>query len=306
MSRHSGVKRGLPDQVRMRHDTHFVEEFAARHAEPIGEIVPTARLVADPKQPRSTMGDLAELAASIRHKGILEPLLVRPVISREDLSGSHRLEGAMPILMIISGERRYRAALQAGLDEVPVIVMDVNDQEAREIALIENLQRKDLTPFEEAEGYKALADLHGYTQKQIATGVGKSRTLIAESLALLQMSPRVRDVSQALGITSRSILLEVAKRCNSDEEMVATLEEVARLGLSRDELRHRGSVTTAPKVGNSARRRRSKPYVFNFRPSDRSYRVSLAFKKSVVEREDLIVALETVLAELRAARDPTP
>lgn len=295
MSKNSNEKKGLPQRVKMRHDSHFVNEFAGRHTESIGEMVHIDRIVADPNQPRSSMGDLDELAASIQDKGILEPILARPI-------SMNRGEGAQD-LMIISGERRYRAALELGLREVPVIVMEVSEQEALEIALIENLQRKDLTPFEEAEGYKALAELHGYTQEQISRGVGKSRSLIAETMRLLEMSPRVRDVSQALGISSRSILLEVVRRGGSDSDMVSRLEEVARFGLNRDELRRRRSAEDKPKVGSSSRRTRRRPYVFNFRPTDKSYRVSLAFKKSVVEKEDLIVALESVIAELRSSPD---
>src|SRR4029078_2308515 len=87
--------------------------------------------------------------------------------------------------------------------------MDVSEEEALEIALIENLQRKDLTPFEEAEGYRALAERHEYTHDEIADALGKSRTVITESLTLLQMPARVRETVQALGISSKSLLLEV-------------------------------------------------------------------------------------------------
>ena len=297
MSKAAGEKKGLPQRVKMRHDTHFVDEFAGRHAQPIGEIVQIDRIAPDPNQPRSSMGNLQELATSIREKGILEPILVRSSTSVTS-PGSQNLT-------IISGERRYRAALSEGLLEVPVIIMEVDEQEALEIALIENLQRKDLTPFEEAEGYKALADLHGYTQSQISAGVGKSRSLVAESLSLLQMSPMVRDVSQALGITSRSILLEVVKRGGNDAHMVSTLEDVARLGLNRGELRQRRTDEDNAKRLTPSKRARRKPYVFNFRSTDKSYKVSLAFKKSVVERQDLIVALESVIAQLRATKDPS-
>ena len=130
--------------------------------------------------------------------------------------------------------------------------MDVTDEEALEIALIENLQRKDLTPFEEAEGYRMLAESHGYTHEEISEAVGKSRTVVTESLSLLQMPPRVRDTVQALGITSKSLLLEVLK-AGSEDEMIDLLEEVARRGLNRDDLRQR--LRRGDKGGKSGRRK---------------------------------------------------
>ena len=137
---------GLPLRVKMRHDPHFVEELAARHETAIGKFVPLSAIEADPNQPRTSMGDLTDLVGSIRDKGVLEPLLVR----RQPTDSGK-------VYRIISGERRYRASIEAGLFEVPVIEMRCHRSEALEIALIENLQRKDLTPFEEAEGYRSLA-----------------------------------------------------------------------------------------------------------------------------------------------------
>lgn len=282
-------KRGLPQRVKMRHDTHFVEELTARHETPVGKMVPLSTIETDPNQPRSTMGDLDELVASIRDKGVLEPILVRP---RPEAEGD--LHAAV-LYRIISGERRYRAAQEAGLYEVPVIEMDVTEQEALEIALIENLQRKDLTPFEEAEGYRMLAENHSYTHEEIATAVGKSRTVVTESLSLLQMPPRARDTVQALGITSKSLLLEVLKAGN-EPEMIELLEEVARRGLNRDDLRQRLRRVDKSKGG------RRKPFVFRFKSPDRSYSLSLAFRQSEVDRDDLIRALEQILADLRTAR----
>jgi ParB family chromosome partitioning protein len=193
---------------------------------------------------------------------------------------------------IISGERRYRASQEAGLYEVPVIEMDVSDQEALEIALIENLQRKDLTPFEEAEGYRLLAENHGYTHEEIAGSVSKSRTVVTESLSLLQMPPRVRDTVQALAITSKSLLLEVLK-AGSEAEMIELLEEVARRGLNRDDLRQR------LRRGDKGKGGRRRPYVFRFKSPDRSYSLSLTFRQSEVDKDDLIRALEQILGDLR-------
>jgi ParB family chromosome partitioning protein len=273
-------------RVKMRHDTHFVEELAARHEVAVGRMIPLSAIEPDPGQPRSTMGDLDDLVVSIREKGVLEPILVRP---RPGVAGG---EPSGVLYRIISGERRYRAAQEAGLYEVPAIEMDVSDEEALEIALIENLQRKDLTPFEEAEGYRLLAEKHGYTHEEIAEAVGKSRTVITEGLSLLQMPPRVRDTVQALGLTSKSLLLEVLK-AGSEKEMIGLLEEVARRGLNRDDLRQRLRRSQGGKQG------RRKPYVFRFKSPDRTFSLSLAFRQSEVDKRDLIRALEQILADLR-------
>ncbi|HEV2854210.1 MAG TPA: ParB/RepB/Spo0J family partition protein [Thermoanaerobaculia bacterium] len=287
MSEPAARKRGLPVRVKMRHDTHFVEELTARHEAPVGRMIPLSAIEPDPGQPRSTMGDLDDLVASIRDKGVLEPILVRP------RPGGPEGGPSGVLFRIISGERRYRAAQEAGLYELPAIEMDLTDEEALEIALIENLQRKDLTPFEEAEGYRMLAESHSYTHEEISEAVGKSRTVVTESLSLLQMPPRVRDTVQALGITSKSLLLEVLK-AGSEEEMIDLLEEVARRGLNRDDLRQR--LRRGDKGGKSSRR---KPYVFRFKAPDRTFNLSLTFRQSEVDKDDLIRALEQILTDLR-------
>ena len=287
MSNAATDRRGLPKRVKMRHSSHFVEELTARNETPVGKMVPLSAVEPDPNQPRSTMGDLTDLAASIRDKGVLEPILVR----RHGTDSSSQL-------LIISGERRYRAAMEAGLIEIPVIEMEVNDDEALEIALIENLQRKDLTPFEEAEGYQSLARRFEYTHEDIASAVGKSRTVITESLALLQIPERVREAAQALGIRTKSLLLEVLKADN-ENEMIHLLEEVDRRGLSRDDLRRqKRNEKTASGVSQ-----RRKPFVFKFRPQDKSFNLSLKFRQSQVSKNELIETLENILQDLRRAED---
>ena len=126
----------------MRHDAHFVDQLVRADELPVGRRIPIHLIDANPDQPRSAMGDLAELTKSIASRGVLEPILVR---AREDGR-----------FTIISGERRYRAALEAGLAEIPCIEMEVTDSELLEIALVENLQRQDLSAFEEAEGFHTL------------------------------------------------------------------------------------------------------------------------------------------------------
>ena len=136
-------KRGLPETLRMRHDEHYVESLAASAGQPVGKIVPIELLDPNPNQPRQAMGDLSELIASVSEKGVIEPLIVRQRGSR---------------FQIIAGERRYHASAQAGLREVPVVVRDADDAEVMELALVENLQRKDLTAFEEAEALRELCE----------------------------------------------------------------------------------------------------------------------------------------------------
>ena len=285
-------KRGLPSRRRMRHTSHFVEEFDGREVEEaIGKMVSLAAIEPDPNQPRAAMGKLEDLVDSIRDKGVLEPILVRKIPSGDVVPSGATYR-------IISGERRYRASQEAGLSKVPVIEMEVSEQEAMEIALIENLQRKDLTPFEEADGYKALSDRYGYTHEQISKAVSKSRTVITESLSLLKMSAKVRNIAQALNIHSKSLLLEVLK-ADSEEEMVQLLESVDSQGLSRDDLRRKFRRRQESGPGGT---RKKKPYVFKFKAPDKTYSLSLSFRQSTVDREDLIGALEQILGELRAER----
>lgn len=287
-------KRGLPGRVKMRHDSHFVDDLTSREVEPIGRMLPLSLIVPDPDQPRSEMGDLAELTASVREKGVLEPLLVRP----QDRHG-----GPEDTFLIVSGERRYQAALEAGLYDVPVIEMDLDDEEALEIALVENLQRKDLTPFEEAEGYQRLAEHYGYKHEQIAEAVGKSRSVVTESLALLQIPARARSVAVALGVLSKSLLLEVLKASGNEEaEMVRLLEQIAGQGLTRDDLRQTARVRKESSRARGAASRR-KPYVFRFKSPDKTYNLALTFRKSTVDREDLIEALEQILTQLQEVKE---
>ncbi|MCP4204709.1 MAG: ParB/RepB/Spo0J family partition protein [bacterium] len=292
MSR-SSAKRGLPVRVKMRHDQHFVEELTARSPdESIGRMLPLVQIEPDPNQPRSSMGDLDELMSSIRDKGVLEPILVRAMDGESDRPPRR--------FRIISGERRFQASKALSQEEIPAIIMDVEEDEALEIALIENLQRKDLTPFEEAEGYRALGDIHGYTQEQIAAAVSQARTSVTESLQLLKMSQRVRGAADALGINSKSLLLGVLKASDSDTEQISLLEGIAASELTREDLR---SKARARKPGAKARTqpRKSERPVFTFKDPDRAFSLSVRFRQTEVDKEDLISALEKILDELKTS-----
>jgi ParB family chromosome partitioning protein len=144
--------------------------------------VPIEFIRANPRNPRRLFAeaDLDDLAASIRAKGIIQPILVRTVA------------GAADAYEIVAGERRWRAAQRAGLHEVPVILLEVNDREALELAIIENVQRADLNPIEEAMGYQALQDQFGYGQDEVARIVGKSRSHVANTIRLLRLPESVR------------------------------------------------------------------------------------------------------------------
>lgn len=146
-------------------------------------MVPVAFLKPNPLQPRRSFDEeeLASLADSVAEKGVLQPILVRP-------SGRH------DSYEIIAGERRWRAAQRAKLHDVPVVVRELSDSESLEIAIIENVQRSNLNPVEEAAGYQELIDRFSYTQEQLARVIGKSRSHIANLLRLLKLSPRIQGL----------------------------------------------------------------------------------------------------------------
>src|SRR4051812_13267484 len=216
------MKRGLPERATMRHDAHFVEELTRRSGRHIGSMIPLEFVEPNSEQPRTTLGNIEELAASIREKGVLEPILVRAI-------GPNRYQ-------IISGERRFRAASLAGLDEIPAIELDVDDKEQLEIALIENIQRKDLTPFEEAEGFYVLQQKFGYTHEKISHVIGKSRTTVTETLLINEIPDRIRAMCREAGLANKSVLVQVA-RAGSEEAMEQVVRAFAAGELSREELR---------------------------------------------------------------------
>ena len=271
-------RRGLPTNVRMRHDEHYVEALAASASSPIGRLLPIDQLDPNPNQPRQVMGDLSELVASVSEKGILEPILVR---RRQDR------------FQIIAGERRYQAAVQAGLTEVPVIVKDIEDDEVTEIALIENLQRKDLTPFEEAEALAQLSERNGLTHDQIAKRLGKSRTAVTETLTLNQMPEDVRNLCRLADIHSKSLLLQIVRQSDHDK-MIALIERVSRQAAGEQPVTREALKAGKKKVG------RPKAFVFQYKPPTKAFSLRLNFRKSDVPKDEVIQALEGIIADLRA------
>jgi ParB family chromosome partitioning protein len=260
----------------MRHDEHYVEALAASAGAPIGRLVPIEQIDPNPNQPRQVMGDLSELIASIGEKGIIEPLVVRP-------RGGDRFQ-------IVAGERRYQAAVQVGLRELPVVVREVDDTEVIELALIENLQRKDLTPFEEAEALEGLAQGCGYTHEDLARRLGKSRTSITESLALMGMPEEIRNLCRLADISAKSLLLQVVRQ-DTPEKMTRLIEKIASQGgATRQQLR---DAIAKPKPG------RPKQYIFAYRPPTKAFNLKLRFAKSRVNRDEIIDALEAIIRDLR-------
>jgi ParB family chromosome partitioning protein len=177
--------------------------------------LPLAAIRPNPHQPRRRFAQeaLEELAASIREKGLLQPLLVRP-----------KGEG----FELVAGERRFRAAQMAGLSEVPAVVRDLTDQEALELALVENLQREDLSPVEEARGYQALLAM-GLTQEEVAKRVGKARSTVANALRLLQLPEEVLEALERGEITAghaRALLML------EPQDRLWGLREILEKGLS--------------------------------------------------------------------------
>ena len=271
-------RRGLPETAKMRHDAHYVDGLAAAAGAPIGRMISIELIDPNPHQPRSAMGDLAELMASITEKGILEPLIVRQLRDR---------------FQIVAGERRYQAAVRVGLSEVPVIVRDIDDGESIELALIENIQRKDLTPFEEAEALKSLAERFHYTHEELARRLGKSRSSITESLSLNAIPDDVKDLCRLAELDSKSTLLQVARQPDA-QAMVALVERITASGMTRADVR---KVAAKPAGG------RQKPFAYKWVAPSNTFSLRLNFRKASVSRDELIEALEQAVAELRTGSD---
>ena len=272
-------RRGLPAGLSMRHDAHYVEELTQTKATHVGRLIPIAQLDPNPDQPRTDPGDLTELTASIREKGVLEPLLVKPTI--------------MGRWMIIAGERRWRAATQAGLEEVPCIEMDVDESGVAEIALIENMQRKDLTPWEEADGLRALCERFGYTHEDVARKVGKSRSTVTEALSIASIPEPIREICRDSEITSKSLLLQIVRQPD-DESMRTMAEQIASEGLTRDGARRARKAFIDPTGA-------SEPFVYRYESPGREFKVEVKFKKPNISAEELFEALNAAAQNIDEA-----
>jgi len=275
----------------MRHDLHYVEELS-RGNRPIGKIIEIDRIEPNPDQPRTEIGDLTELSASIKEKGVLEPLLVLA-----------NADG----YMIIAGERRWRASKLAGLTEVPCIVVDTDETGVAEIALIENLQRKDLNIWEEADGLKALADKFGYTQDQIAQKISKSRSTVTELMSVAGLPQIIRDRCRELNIGSKATLLDVARQFDEAAmvDYLANYPEVrkqkeAAKKVERPASGANGRTTTGAAAAAPAK---SLQNVFVYRPESATYTVEVKFDSpSDRNRRSVLTALKQAFDDVKSER----
>jgi ParB family transcriptional regulator, chromosome partitioning protein len=270
---------GLPVTLKMRHDAHYVETLTSFSGASIGRMIPVSKIHPNPDQPRKAIGDLAELTQSIREKGVLEPLLVR-FVPREDA------------YYIISGERRYHAARAAGLSELPCIEKIADDAETLELALIENLQRKDLTPFEEADGLFRLAQQFEYTHEDIARKIGRARSSVTETLSLREIPDAIRRLCIEKRVLTKSMLLQVVRQPN-EKKMRDMVMQIAQSGLTRDEARR-------VRRDESEIAGRPKPFIFDYHAPDNVFHCRIQFRRSQISREELIAAARLVLAELQS------
>ena len=271
----SGRRAGLPITVKMRHNAHYVEEIISRSGAAIGRMIPIEQLQPNADQPRKDRGEMKGLVESVREKGVLEPLLVRHI------PGSQKY-------MIIAGERRYHAARSAGLREVPCIEKDADEAEILELALIENLQRKDLNPFEEADGVHALGDRLGLSHEEIARKIGKGRSSITEVLSLRGIPEEIKALCIEKGVVSKSQLLQVARQ--PSEAKMRNLVRLFALGMMNRE--------KAREERNPAKKPRSA--FFRFVPPAKEFKLTLQFRKNHVERDEVIRALQRIIEILES------
>lgn len=202
-------------------------------------MVPIEKILPNPDQPRRdfTQDQLEELAASIKEKGVIQPLIVR-----EQSGGAYE---------IVAGERRWRASQMAQLHELPVVVRDYNDTEVLEIAIIENIQRADLNPVEEAAGYRALMDKFGHTQEKLSEALGKSRSHIANLMRLLQLPDDVQEMLKRGDLTAGH-----ARALITSEDPSTLAKKVVKSGLS---VRQTEAMAKKPLVSEVQAKTKSKP-----------------------------------------------
>lgn len=269
-------RRGMPNR-RMRHDAHYVDVLTSRFEEPVGKSIPVDLLDPNPLQPRTQMGDLDTLVASVKERGVLEPLIVRAAAG-----GRYQL---------VSGERRLRAAQAAGLASVPCVEIDVDDGEALEVALVENIQRRDLQAFEEADGILALKERFSLTHEQLGRKLGRSRPAVTEMLSIAAIPEAVRELCAKKAVASRSALLQVA-RAGSREKMEAAVLRIASEGATRGDLARERRNEDAPAKG------RPRHFQFKWQAPEKAFAIQIRFRKSRVPKQELVAALRSLLAEL--------
>lgn len=267
-------KVGLPESIKMKHDFHLVDEISLRTKTPVIRNIPIEKIVTNQMQPRRDMGDLSELTDSIRENGIIEPVIVKPK------------DG---VFEIIAGERRFRAAKAAGISEIPCIEHDIPDNEALEMSIIENIQRKDLNVFEQAYSIHSLAEIYGYTHEEIAKKIGKSRVTVTELIRVTDLPEEIRERCLQLGIDSKTFLLELTK-VGEIEKMDEILSQYGKKPFSRE------------LVKETRKSEGQKPFKFNFVSDDKKIKINFQFKQEKVDRERVIAVLEKLIEDIRENR----
>ena len=230
--------------------------------------VPIEFLTPNPKNPRRHFGDaeLTDLAQSIREHGVVQPVVARPSPTQ-----AGRYE-------IIAGERRWRAAQRAGLSEIPVIIREVNDRTALELAIIENVQRTDLNAVEEALGYQQLIDEHGYTQADLGQVIGKSRSHVANTLRLLKLPDVIRDM-----LVDGALSAGHARTLVTAEDPAGLAKRIVEEGLS---VRQAEALAQMPAGTSSARQARPTP------SPDEKDADTLALEKLLTDTIGMIVSVD--------------
>jgi ParB family chromosome partitioning protein len=264
-------KVGLPEFIKMKHDYHLVDEISLRTKTPVTRNIPIEKIITNQLQPRKDMGDLTELANSIQEKGIIEPVIVRPK------------EGHFEI---VAGERRYQAAKQAGMSEIPCIEHDIPDNEALELSIVENIQRKDLNVFEQAQSIMSLAEIYGYSHEEIAKKIGKSRVTVSELIRITDLPMDIKQKCLEMAINSKTFLLELTK-IENPEKMAAILRQYSQKSFSRDEIKQQRIKQT------------SKIFKFNFVSEDKSIKINFHCQQEKVDKENIIAVLERLILDIK-------
>lgn len=292
-------KRGLPTSVQMKHDSHYVDEIA-RASRSIGKMIPIVKIKPNPDQPRVEFGDLTELTSSIKQQGVLEPLLVKPIRESSEY-------------MIIAGERRWRASNLAGLEEVPCIELDIDENAIAEIALVENLQRKDLNLWEIADGLADLSERFGYTHDEIAQKIGKSRTTVTESMAIAGLPQDIRDRCNTAKITSKSTLVEISRQFDVDA-MHHLLDKIENDGLNRKKIRKQKSTSNKSEndslngknpsddiIENSVKlSEENSKNIFRFSSKQKRFDLQIKFETDEFDDMDILKALKEAFDAVKA------
>ena len=280
-------KAGLPLGLKMRHDAHYVDQIATR-SRSVGRTIPIDSIYPNPEQPRTEFGDLTELTESIREKGVLEPLLVKPT---EDGR-----------FMIIAGERRWRSSQLAGLTEVPCIEMDIDEKGIAEIALIENLQRKDLNIWEEADGLAALASKFGYTQEDIAKKISKSRSTVNELMTIAGLPTDIRARARKSNVSSKSTLLEIARQFD-DAAMHEFLDGLStgKVVPKSKQARTTNGTKLEPSQASKVPSAADSGYIFSFKGERPDFNLEIRFEdKYNGSRAEVLRALKTVFDAVKS------